>query len=124
MLWFPSGNGLDDSWPMFPSGTLESIAVSAVIRSAAEFGRTVRDRRRDLGLTQEELAARCGVGKRFIVDLEAGKPTSQLGKALTAASEVGIALADAGRQSSGASAAEAHPTKPDEHDPLADLPRF
>lgn len=98
--------------------------MTTVIRSAAEFGRAVRDRRRALGLTQEELAARCGVGKRFVVDLEAGKPTSQLGKALTAASEVGIVLADAGTLTGGASATEAELAKPDVDDPLADLPRF
>lgn len=98
--------------------------MAVAIRSAAEFGRAVRDRRRALGLTQEELAGRCGVGKRFIVDLEAGKSTSQIGKALTAASEVGIALSDTGRTSPGTSATKADPAKPDEHDLLADLPRF
>lgn len=98
--------------------------MTIVIRSAAEFGRAVRNRRRALGLTQEELAGRCGVGKRFIVDLEAGKPTSQLGKALTVASEVGIILADAGTRAGTASAADAERAKLDDPDPLADLPRF
>ena len=124
VLWFPLGNGKPVIRPLFPSGNLEASAVAAVIRSAAEFGRAVRDRRRALGLTQEELATRCGVGKRFIVDLEAGKPTSQLGKALTAASEVGIILADAGTPAGRAPAAKAEQAKPDDPDPLANLPRF
>jgi y4mF family transcriptional regulator len=94
--------------------------MTTLIRSAEEFGRAVRERRRSLGLTQEDLAARCGVGKRFIVELETGKATIQLGKALTAATEVGLVLADvAGRtpERVGISARV-------DDGPLADLPRF
>ena len=43
-----------------------------MIRSAAEFGVLVRERRKTLGWTQIQLAARCGTGERFIVDLENG----------------------------------------------------
>ena len=42
----------------------------------------VRIARKAQGLRQDELAGAAGVGVRFIVDLEAGKPTAQLGKAL------------------------------------------
>ncbi|MFN0060775.1 MAG: helix-turn-helix transcriptional regulator [Planctomycetota bacterium] len=35
----------------------------------------VRDRRKRNGLTQAALGELAGVGRRFIVDLEAGKPT-------------------------------------------------
>lgn len=98
--------------------------MHTAIKSPAEFGRAVRDRRRALGLTQEELAARCGVGKRFIVDLEGGKQTTQLGKALTAANEVGITLTDMGRQPSALPPTDVSLNEPDEQDPLADLPRF
>ncbi len=101
-----------------------ALAVNTAIKSAAEFGRAVRDRRRALGLTQEELAARCGVGKRFIVDLEGGKQTTQLGKALTAANEVGITLVDMGRQPSALLPTDTSLNEPNEQDPLADLPRF
>ena len=34
----------------------------------------VRERRKEVGLTQIELAAKAGVGVRFIRDLEQGKP--------------------------------------------------
>ena len=47
-----------------------------------ELGQIVRQERKAQGLRQVELAATCGVGVRFIVDLEAGKPTLQLEKAL------------------------------------------
>jgi len=38
----------------------------------------VRERRRELGYTQAELAARVGVGLRFLRELERGKPTRRM----------------------------------------------
>jgi len=43
-------------------------------------------------LTQRDLALAIGTGERFIVELEAGKPTAQLEKALAAARAVGLRL--------------------------------
>ena len=43
-------------------------------------GKIVREERKALGLRQAELAAASGVGVRFLVDLERGKPTVQLGR--------------------------------------------
>lgn len=63
-----------------------------MIRSAEEFGAAVAQARKALGLTQRELALAINSGERFIVDLEAGKPTAQLGKALAAAHAVGLRL--------------------------------
>ena len=48
----------------------------------SDFGATVRSARRALKLRQAELAAAAGVGLRFLIELEAGKPTVQLGKVL------------------------------------------
>ncbi len=50
--------------------------------TAADIGALVRSTRKSSGLRQDELAGAAGVGLRFIVDLEAGKPTAQLGKVL------------------------------------------
>jgi HTH-type transcriptional regulator/antitoxin HipB len=66
-----------------------------MISTSVEFGTAVGRARRALGLTQRELALAIGVGERFIVELEAGKPTAQLGKALAAAKAVGMRLVDA-----------------------------
>ncbi len=49
-----------------------------VIDTAATLGRAARIARKQLGLTQPQLALAAGVGVRFIVDLEAGKPTLRL----------------------------------------------
>lgn len=48
------------------------------IRSPRQLGDALRTARKQLGLTQPELALAAGVGVRFIVDLEAGKPTLRL----------------------------------------------
>ncbi len=63
-----------------------------MIRNAQEFGAAVAQARKSLGLTQRELALAINSGERFIVDLEAGKVTAQLGKALAAAKAVGLRL--------------------------------
>jgi y4mF family transcriptional regulator len=50
----------------------------ATIQSPQQLGAVLRAARRQLGLTQPQLALAAGVGVRFIVDLEAGKPTVRL----------------------------------------------
>ncbi|MBB4189607.1 y4mF family transcriptional regulator [Sinorhizobium terangae] len=65
-----------------------------MFRSARDFGAAVRKNRKSLGWTQTELAARSGTGERFIVELESGKPSCQLEKALIVARTVGIEVGD------------------------------
>ena len=48
------------------------------IRLPQQLGDALRAARKQLGLTQPQLALASGVGVRFIVDLEAGKPTLRL----------------------------------------------
>lgn len=55
-------------------------------------GRLVRRERKAQNLKQAELAAVSGVGVRFIVDLEAGKPTLQLGKVLHVVATLGCEI--------------------------------
>ncbi|KXF74781.1 XRE family transcriptional regulator [Paramesorhizobium deserti] len=65
-----------------------------MFRSARDFGAVVREKRKGLGWTQTELAARSGTGERFIVELESGKPSCQLEKALIVARTVGMEIGD------------------------------
>src|SRR5205814_523998 len=65
-----------------------------MIRTSRDFGRLIRERRLAQGMTQRELALACGTGERFIVELEAGKPSCRLDKALHVAGLLGIALDD------------------------------
>ena len=64
------------------------------LATAADFGAALMRARKGLGITQRDLALAIGVGERFIVDLEAGKPTAQLGKALAAAKAAGMHVVD------------------------------
>ena len=57
-----------------------------------EIGRLIRTTRKAQGLRQPELAAASGVGLRFLVELERGKPTAQLGKMLEVLSALGCSL--------------------------------
>ncbi len=55
-------------------------------------GRFVRLRRQALNLSQDQLARLAGVGRRFIGDLEAGKPTVELGKVLRVCAAIQLTL--------------------------------
>ena len=48
------------------------------IRSPQQLGDSLRVARKQIGLTQPQLALAAGVGVRFMVELEAGKPTLRL----------------------------------------------
>ncbi len=52
------------------------------IKSPQELGDALRSARKQLGLTQPQLALAAGVGVRFIVDLESGKSTVRLDSVL------------------------------------------
>jgi len=53
-------------------------------------GKYIRVRRKQQGATQAEFASLCGVGVRFISDLENGKPTIELGKTLQVVKCLGL----------------------------------
>ena len=57
-----------------------------------QLGTAIRARRKAMKITQKELAMTCGTGLRFIVDLEKGKPTCQIGKTLQVLQALGIAI--------------------------------
>lgn len=72
----------------------QSSAISQPDQSGAEdarrFGLMVRARRKARGLRQEDVASATGVGRRYIVDMENGKPTLRIGPALMIARFLGI----------------------------------
>lgn len=65
-----------------------------------DLGTAIRAARRQQGLRQDQLAAAANVGVRFIVDLEAGKPTAQIGKTLAVLKALGLELALLGETAS------------------------
>ena len=62
------------------------------IEDARALGEAIRQQRRRLKVTQKDLAMASGSGLRFIVDLEKGKTTCQLGKALEIVRVLGLKL--------------------------------
>jgi transcriptional regulator with XRE-family HTH domain len=59
---------------------------------ARAFGQLLRERRKALGLRQEDVVLATGVGRRYMIELEAGKPTARLGPALMIARQLGISF--------------------------------
>jgi transcriptional regulator with XRE-family HTH domain len=80
------------------SGTGVGMSENSIERGAAEmalaFGSAIRRRRKALNMRQDELALATGVGRRFLIDLEAGKPTCQLGRSLLVADVLGLRVTD------------------------------
>jgi HTH-type transcriptional regulator / antitoxin HipB len=62
------------------------------IQTPEDFGRVVRAARKRAGLTLVECAGANGVGVRFLSELERGKATASLGKALRVAASLGVRL--------------------------------
>lgn len=71
----------------------EEDDTTVVVEDSRDLGKLVRERRRELGLHQADLAALCGVGRRFLSELERGKGTVRLDMALAVARECGLDLA-------------------------------
>jgi len=84
--------------------------------TASAFGSMIRGRRKALNLRQDQLALATGVGRRFLIELEAGKPSCQLGRSLLVAEALGLTPADilAGHSAVAAAA----PELPDLPDPM------
>ena len=64
-----------------------------LIIDAKSFGRALRLRRKELGYTQRYLSEFTGFSISFISDLENGKSTAELGKALYLANMLGLDIA-------------------------------
>lgn len=60
------------------------------IRSSVDLGAVIREQRKRLALNQLDIAGLANTGNRFIVDLENGKPTAQLQKALDVMDLLGL----------------------------------
>lgn len=74
------------------------------IHTTQQLGLVLLAARKQIGLTQSQLALAAGVGVRFIVDMEAGKPTLQLEKVLSVIAALGGEISLSGL-----------PTKDDSH---------
>lgn len=62
------------------------------ILSTEDLGYIARKTRKAVGLTQSDLAAACGVGRRFIIEMESGKETCEIAKVFLVLKMLGISL--------------------------------
>jgi transcriptional regulator with XRE-family HTH domain len=98
----------------------ESIADRRASEIALIFGSIIRSRRKALDLRQDQLALATGVGRRFLIDLEAGKPSCQLGRSLLVAEALGLRPIDSSASDSRFETAAA-PELPDLQDEVEEL---
>jgi y4mF family transcriptional regulator len=73
---------------MFPIGNIRM----PTIHDSIELGALIRERRRAQGLRQEELALAAGTGRRFIGEVENGKPTARVGDVLNVLAALGLVI--------------------------------
>jgi transcriptional regulator with XRE-family HTH domain len=72
----------------------ETTTDRNALQMARAFGMVIRSRRRALKMRQVDLALATGVGRRFLIELEAGKPSCQLGRSLLVANSLGLTAAE------------------------------
>ena len=62
------------------------------VNTPADFGHLIRRARKARGMTQQQLARAAAVGRQWIVEIEAGKPRAELGKALQTLAALDLSL--------------------------------
>jgi HTH-type transcriptional regulator / antitoxin HipB len=77
-----------------------------LVRTPADLGAVVRDRRKQLQLNQAVLAKQIGVSRQWVIDLEHGHARAELGLVLRALDALNICL-DAGVDQTGRQHADA-----------------
>lgn len=71
-----------------PNGKMESKPI----HNPEQLGKLIRGRRRELGLTQTEVAEVADTNLRFLSELERGKPTARLENVMRVLATLGIEL--------------------------------
>lgn len=62
------------------------------VQTLADLGAVVRDARERAGLTQVELARRARVSREWVVKVESGRTSPELGRVLDVLEHLGLAL--------------------------------
>ena len=77
-----------------------------LVRTPADFGAVIRDRRKQSKLDQAAFAKRIGVSRQWVIQIEHGRPRAELGLVLRALDALDIQL-------------DASPGEPHRHGPSA-----
>jgi HTH-type transcriptional regulator/antitoxin HipB len=62
------------------------------IRTAADLGAFIRERRVKLGMDQSDLAEKAGTSRKWLVEAEQGKPRAEIGLLLRTLKALGVSL--------------------------------
>lgn len=87
---FEQPQGVRGEKPSSSAGRQRSPHTS--IASVADIGDRVRAARRAMGMTQQRFADMAGVGRRFLIELEHGKASLEIGKVLAVCQAAGVEL--------------------------------
>jgi HTH-type transcriptional regulator / antitoxin HipB len=83
-----------------------NIRISMLVRTPADLGAVIRERRKHLKLNQAVFAKQIGVSRQWIIELEHGHTRAELGLVLRALDALNIrldtAIGQPGREPSGA----------------------
>jgi len=63
------------------------------IRTTSDLGALIRERRLKLGLDQVSLARKAGTSRKWVVEVEKGKPRAEMGLILRTLKALGVTLA-------------------------------
>jgi y4mF family transcriptional regulator len=69
-----------------------TFGVAMLVRTPADFGAVIRDRRKQLKLDQSTFAKRIGVSRQWVIEVEHGHARAELGLVLRAVDALGIRL--------------------------------
>jgi HTH-type transcriptional regulator / antitoxin HipB len=64
-----------------------------LIRTPSDLGALIRERRTRLGLDQISLAKRAGTSRKWLIEVENGKPRAEIGLIFRTLKALGVALA-------------------------------
>src|SRR5271154_3832473 len=69
------------------------MVTNMLLRTPNDLGSAIRDQRRRLNLDQSDLARQIGVSRKWIIDVEKGKPGAEIGLVLRTVDALGLRLA-------------------------------
>jgi HTH-type transcriptional regulator/antitoxin HipB len=64
-----------------------------IIRTPSDLGAVIRERRIKLGLDQSTLAAKAGTSRKWLIEVESGKPRAEIGLIFRTLKALDLAMA-------------------------------
>src|SRR5882724_7807683 len=93
-----------------------SLMKDTTIRNPEQLGRAIRLKRKERSLSQSALAARLGVGRKWVIGIESGNAKAELGLILKTLDALGLraSLSEEGQPSRTKDRSQPEPSRLDE----------